>query len=163
MGSLVSRPHLDKVASYVQMARDLGGKVHCGGGPPAPSSLPERVRAGAFFLPTVISGLDTNCRVEQEEIFGPVVTLQPFDTEEEALRLANNTPYGLAATIWTQNTSRAHRVAAGVHAGIIWVNCWLLRDLRTPFGGMKQSGIGREGGAEALKFFTEPKNVCIGF
>lgn len=162
MGSLVSRQHLDKVDSYVRMARDLGGTVHCGGSPAPASSVPDRVRNGAFYLPTVISGLDCNCRVEQEEIFGPVVTLQPFDTEEDAIRLANNTPYGLAATIWTGNASRAHRIAAQVQAGIIWVNCWLLRDLRTPFGGMKQSGIGREGGTEALRFFTEPKNVCVG-
>ncbi|MGB1112646.1 MAG: aldehyde dehydrogenase family protein, partial [Schleiferiaceae bacterium] len=97
----------------------------------------------------------------QEEIFGPVVTLTPFDTEEEALAMANGTAYGLAATIWTSDLKTAHRMAAGLHAGIIWVNCWLLRDLRTPFGGVKQSGVGREGGFEALRFFTEPKNICI--
>ncbi len=161
-GSLVSRQHLEKVAAYVAMARDLGGTIHCGGSPPPPSLLPQRVRGGAFFLPTVISGLDPACRVEQEEIFGPVVTVQAFEDEEEALMLANGTPYGLAATLWTGDVSRAHRVAARLEAGITWVNCWLLRDLRTPFGGMKQSGLGREGGWEAVRFFTEAKNVCVG-
>jgi aminomuconate-semialdehyde/2-hydroxymuconate-6-semialdehyde dehydrogenase len=161
-GSLASRQHLDKVASYVQIARELGGTIHGGGAAPSASSLPERVRGGAFYLPTVISGLEPGCRVEQEEIFGPVVTVQPFDSDDQAITLANSTPYGLAATLFTQDATRAHRVAARLDAGIIWVNCWLLRDLRTPFGGMKQSGLGREGGAEALRFFTEPRNVCIG-
>jgi aminomuconate-semialdehyde/2-hydroxymuconate-6-semialdehyde dehydrogenase len=105
--------------------------------------------------------LPASCRTNQEEIFGPVVTLTPFDTEDEALAMANGTAYGLAATVWTTNLQVAHRVASKLHAGIIWVNCWLLRDLRTPFGGVKQSGVGREGGFEALRFFTEPKNVCI--
>lgn len=159
-GALVSQTHLEKVDSYVRLARDLGGTVHCGGPVPA-SALPDRCKGGSFYQPTVISGLDRSCRVEQEEIFGPVVTVSPFDTEDEALALANATPYGLAATFWTQNLSRAHRFAAGLQAGIIWCNCWMLRDLRTPFGGMKQSGVGREGGEEALKFFTEPKNVCV--
>jgi len=111
--------------------------------------------------PTVIIGLDEKCRTNQEEIFGPVVTIMPFDTEEEALALANSTPYGLSATIWTENLKRAHRVAHQTKSGIIWINCWLHRDLRTPFGGMKQSGVGREGGWEAIKFFTEAKNVCV--
>jgi aminomuconate-semialdehyde/2-hydroxymuconate-6-semialdehyde dehydrogenase len=161
-GSLISRQHQDKVASYVQLARDLSGTIHCGGAPPTPSALPERVRGGAYFLPTVISGLDPACRVEQEEIFGPVVTLRAFDDDEEAVALANSTPYGLAATLWTLSATRAHRIAARLDAGIIWVNCWLLRDLRTPFGGMKQSGVGREGGVEAIRFFAEAKNVCVG-
>ena len=116
---------------------------------------------GWFIQPTIIEGLKQNCRTNQEEIFGPVVTLQPFDTEEEALALANESTYGLSATIWTENLNRAHRVAAKVQSGIIWINCWLFRDLRTPFGGMKNSGVGREGGNEAMRFFTEPKNVCI--
>ena len=118
---------------------------------------------GWFIAPTIIEGLDENCRTNQEEIFGPVVTIQPFDTEEEVIALANSTEYGLASSIWTENLSRAHRMAEEVQCGIIWINCWLLRDLRTPFGGMKNSGVGREGGWEALKFFTEPKNVCIKF
>jgi aminomuconate-semialdehyde/2-hydroxymuconate-6-semialdehyde dehydrogenase len=111
--------------------------------------------------PTVITDVEPSSRVMQEEIFGPVATITPFRTEAEALALANGTPFGLAASIWTRDLNRAHRVAAAVQSGIIWVNCWMLRDLRTPFGGMKQSGVGREGGEEALRFFTEPKNVCI--
>ena len=118
--------------------------------------------AGGYFIaPTVIEGLPSECRTNQEEIFGPVVTIMPFDTEEEVLGYANSTTYGLAATVWTTNLKRAHQVAARIHSGIVWINCWLLRDLRTPFGGMKQSGVGREGGFEALDFFTEEKNVCI--
>ncbi|MEL0175720.1 MAG: aldehyde dehydrogenase family protein, partial [Cryomorphaceae bacterium] len=120
-----------------------------------------RCEKGYFIAPTVFENLPPGCRTNQEEIFGPVVTLTPFDTEEEALAMANGTAYGLAATIWTSDLKTAHRMAAGLHAGIIWVNCWLLRDLRTPFGGVKQSGVGREGGFEALRFFTEPKNICI--
>jgi aminomuconate-semialdehyde/2-hydroxymuconate-6-semialdehyde dehydrogenase len=160
-GALVSRQHLEKVASYVDLARQLGGKVLCGGSPPAAGSTPARCKDGFFYLPTVISGLDPACRVEQEEIFGPVVTVQPFRDDAHALSLANGTPYGLAATLFTSNASRAQSIAANLEAGIIWVNCWLVRDLRTPFGGMKQSGVGREGGLEAIRFFTEPKNVCI--
>lgn len=160
-GALVSDAHRAKVASYVQLARELGGQVLCGGEAPAKESLPERVRDGYFYQPTVIAGLDPACRVEQEEIFGPVVTVQAFESEEHALALANGTPYGLAATVWTSDLSRAHRVASRLEAGIIWVNTWMTRDLRTPFGGMKQSGVGREGGAEALRFFTEPRNVCV--
>ena len=116
---------------------------------------------GYFVEPTVITGLDHLCRTNQEEIFGPVVTIMPFETEDEVIRYANSTTYGLSATIWTENLKRAHHVAAQLKSGIIWVNCWLFRDLRTPFGGMKQSGVGREGGWEALRFFTEAKNVCI--
>ncbi|MCL4146897.1 UNVERIFIED_CONTAM: hypothetical protein GTU68_005635, partial [Idotea baltica] len=116
---------------------------------------------GYYVQPTIIEGLDQNCRVNQEEIFGPVVSIMPFDTEEEALELANSTVYGLSATVWTENLSRSHRVAKALDAGIVWVNTWLLRDLRTPFGGVKNSGVGREGGYHALNFFTEAKNVCI--
>lgn len=158
VGALVSRPHIDKVMSYVNLAVEEGGTILTGG---------ERVQLdgehsnGFYMRPTVIEGLEYTCRTNQEEIFGPVVTLTPFDTEEEVLTMANSTTYGLAATIWTSNLKRAHRVGAQVESGIIWVNCWLVRDLRTPFGGMKNSGVGREGGFEALHFFTETRNVCV--
>ena len=124
--------------------------------------VPGRCANGWFVAPTIIEGLGPHCRTNQEEIFGPIVTLQAFNDEDEALALANATPYGLSASIWTEHLSRAHRLAARVDAGIVWVNTWMQRDLRTPFGGMKQSGLGREGGADAMRFFTEPKNVCIG-
>ena len=160
-GALTSAPHLDKVASYIDKARAMRGTIHCGGERVDPARLPERCRGGLFLQPTVISGLDPACPVEQEEIFGPVVTLQPFDTDEQAIALANGTPYGLAASIWTRDASRLHRTAAAVNAGVVWANCWMVRDLRTPFGGMKQSGVGREGGQETMKFFTEPKAVTM--
>jgi aminomuconate-semialdehyde/2-hydroxymuconate-6-semialdehyde dehydrogenase len=116
---------------------------------------------GWFIEPTIIESLPFDCRTNQEEIFGPVVTIQPFETEDEVLNYANSVRYGLSSTIWTENLSVAHRVAARIEAGIVWINCWLLRDLRTPFGGVKDSGMGREGGFEALRFFTEEKNVCL--
>lgn len=158
-GSLVSKAHRDKVASMVDKARSLGATIHAGGSPA--TELPDRCKEGYFYKPTVMTGLDPRCAVEQEEIFGPVVSMTPFDTEEEAINIANGTQYGLAATVMTRDAARAQRVGAAMDAGIIWVNCWLLRDLRTPFGGMKQSGVGREGGDEALKFFTEARNVCV--
>jgi len=158
VGALVSEAHMNKVLSYIDLAKTEGGKILFGGKRITVSGRCER---GYFVEPTVIVGLDQHCRTNQEEIFGPVVTIMPFDSEEEVIAYANSNAYGLSATIWTENLKRAHRVAHQVKSGIIWVNCWLLRDLRTPFGGMKQSGVGREGGWEAIRFFTETKNVCI--
>ncbi|RYD70075.1 MAG: aldehyde dehydrogenase family protein [Sphingobacteriales bacterium] len=158
VGAVVSKPHMEKVLSYIQLAQEEGGAVLTGGKQVNPEG---RCENGYFIQPTIIEGLPHTCRTNQEEIFGPVVTIMPFDTEEEVLEMANSTQYGLSATIWTQNLQKAHRVAHNLHSGIIWINCWLLRDLRTPFGGMKQSGVGREGGFEALKFFTEVKNICV--
>jgi len=157
-GAVVSKMHYEKVLGCIETAKQEGGKILLGGNV---VKLRGRCENGYFIEPTIIEGLGAHCKTNMEEIFGPVVTLQSFKTEEEALQLANTSDYGLAATIWTQNISRAHRMAAKTHSGIIWVNCWLLRDLRTPFGGFKNSGIGREGGWEALKFFTDTKNVCV--
>ncbi|RYY65904.1 MAG: aldehyde dehydrogenase [Chitinophagaceae bacterium] len=157
-GAVVSKVHYDKVLACIETAKQEGGTILIGGN----AVKPEGRCAGGYFIePTVIEGLGPQCATNLEEIFGPVVTLQSFKTEEEALELANACHYGLSATIWTSNISRANRVAMKVEAGIIWVNCWLLRDLRTPFGGIKNSGVGREGGWEALRFFTEAKNVCV--
>lgn len=158
IGALVSEGHMKKVLSYIALAREEGGKILTGGNQ---VMLGGRCANGYFVEPTVIVGLDHKCRTNQEEIFGPVVTIMPFDNEEEVIQFANSTAYGLSATIWTENLKRAHRVSHQLKSGIIWVNCWLFRDLRTPFGGMKQSGVGREGGWEALRFFTEQKNICI--
>ncbi len=158
-GAIVSKMQLDKVAFYVDLAQKEGGKIAVGGSAPQPPN--ERCREGYFFRPTVITDLPVACRTNREEIFGPVVSITPFDKEEEVIRYANDVDYGLSSSVWTQNLSRAHRVAEQIHAGTVWINCWLVRDLRVPFGGMKQSGVGREGGEEALRFFTEPKNVCI--
>jgi aminomuconate-semialdehyde/2-hydroxymuconate-6-semialdehyde dehydrogenase len=160
-GALISRRHLDRVLSYIRLAKDEGGRVLCGGDVPDPAKLGERCRHGVFLEPTVIVDLDVNCRVNQEEIFGPVVTITSFRTEEEVVRYANASPFGLSASLWTRDLGRALRVTERLECGTVWVNCWLLRDLRTPFGGVKQSGVGREGGDEALRFFTEPKTVCI--
>jgi aminomuconate-semialdehyde/2-hydroxymuconate-6-semialdehyde dehydrogenase len=151
---------MEKILSYVEIAKQEGGKILCGGNK---VEMEGDLKDGWYIAPTVIEGLKYDCRTNQEEIFGPVVTIMPFDTEEEVVEMANSTIYGLAATIWTQNLARAHRMAGNVQCGIIWINCWLHRDLRTPFGGMKGSGVGREGGFEALRFFTEAKNVCIKF
>lgn len=159
IGAIVSQVQFDKVMSYIQLARDEGGKILIGG---HSVKVTGRCENGWFIAPTVIEHLDAYCRTNQEEIFGPVVTLIPFDTEEEALSIANATSYGLAASVWTSNLSRAHRVANKIDAGIVWINCWMIRDLRTPFGGVKHSGVGREGGMEVMRFFTEPKNVCVG-
>ncbi|HQU99933.1 MAG TPA: aldehyde dehydrogenase family protein, partial [Bacteroidia bacterium] len=160
MGAIVSEMHYHKILSYIQLATEEGGTILTGGRAIKPEG---RCANGYFIEPTIIEGLSYNCRTNMEEIFGPVVTIMPFDTEAEVLQYANATKYGLAATVWTTNLNKAHRVAALLHSGIIWINCWLLRDLRTLFGGMKNSGLGREGGFEALHFFTEEKNVCIKF
>ena len=157
-GAVISEAHLGKILSYIKLAEEEGGRILCGG----KRFYPEgRCSNGWFVEPTVIEGLPYNCRTNQEEIFGPVVTLLPFETEDEALEIANSTQYGLASVIWTENISRASRIAAKIKSGIVWINCWMERDLRTPFGGVKSSGLGREGGFEAMRFFTEPKNVCI--
>ncbi|HEY7872781.1 MAG TPA: aldehyde dehydrogenase [Rudaea sp.] len=158
LGALASRAHFDKVMGHIALAREEGGTILCGGEAVHPSG---RCADGWFVAPTLIEGLGPNCRTNQEEIFGPVATLIPFDSEDEAISLANATNYGLAASVWTTHLGRAHRVGARLESGIVWINCWLKRDLRTPFGGVKQSGVGREGGVDALRFFTEPKNVCI--
>lgn len=158
LGAVVSRQHMEKILGYINLAQKEAGTILCGG---KRVQLEGRCKNGWFVEPTVIEGLPYDCRTNQEEIFGPVVTLLPFDTEEEVLMQANSTEYGLAAILWTENLTRAHRLAHRLQSGIIWINCWMLRDLRTPFGGMKNSGLGREGGLEALRFFTEPKNVCV--
>ncbi|HZE57342.1 MAG TPA: aldehyde dehydrogenase [Chthoniobacterales bacterium] len=158
-GAIASKTQLDKVKFYVDLAQQEGGKLALGG--KAPDSINDRCRDGYFFPPTVLTDLPVSCRTNREEIFGPVVTITPFDSEDEVIGYANDCDYGLASSVWTQNLNRAHRVAEKIHTGTVWINCWLVRDLRVPFGGMKQSGVGREGGEEALRFFTEPKNVCI--
>jgi aminomuconate-semialdehyde/2-hydroxymuconate-6-semialdehyde dehydrogenase len=158
LGALVSKAHFDKVTASIARAREEGGRVLCGGRAVHPQG---RCADGWFVAPTVIEGLGPECATNQEEIFGPVVTLVPFEDEAEALAIANGTGYGLAASLWTRDLDRAQRMATALEFGIVWVNCWMLRDLRTPFGGVKQSGLGREGGDDALRFFTEPKNVCF--
>lgn len=159
-GAMVSQAQLEKTMYYVDLARQEGGRILCGG--ERPKAVNERCRDGYFYLPTVITDLGVSCRVNREEIFGPVATIIPFDDEAQVVEYANATDYGLAASVWTQNLPRAHRLAEQIQSGTVWINCWLVRDLRVPFGGMKQSGLGREGGEEAMRFFTEPKNVCVG-
>ena len=157
-GALVSEAHFDKVMQYLALAREEGGAFAAGG---KPVKLPGRCAGGHFIPPTLITGLGADARTNQEEIFGPVATIMPFDDEAEALTWANGTVYGLAASVFTRDIGRAHRFADRLQAGLVWINCWMMRDLRTPFGGVKSSGVGREGGLEALRFFTEPKNVCL--
>jgi len=158
LGPLISRAHRDKVLSYYRLAREEGGEMLAGGGVPR---FGDERDAGAFIEPTIVRGLPESARCVREEIFGPICHVAPFDTEEQAVRLANDTRYGLAAAVWTSNLQRAHRVARAMEVGIAWVNDWFLRDLRTPFGGVKLSGIGREGGAHSLAFFSEPMNICV--
>lgn len=158
ISAIVSEPHYKKILSYIALAKEEGGTILTGGNRVQLSGEYEK---GWYIEPTIIEDLDYKCRVNQEEIFGPVVTIMPFETEEEVLKYANSTQYGLSATLWTENLSRAHSMSKKLEAGIVWINTWLMRDLRTPFGGVKQSGVGREGGNEALRFFTETKNVCI--
>ena len=155
---MISENHLNKILGYIDLAEEDGGTILCGGNP---VKINGNCKNGWFMSPTVIDGLENKCRVNQEEIFGPVVTLIPFSNEEEAMSIANDSQYGLSATVWTQDIEKAHRTAEQLETGIIWVNCWLVRDLRTPFGGMKSSGMGREGGDEILRFYTEPKNICF--
>lgn len=156
LGPMMSKAHFEKVLSYIDLAKAEGGRVLCGG------EAVQSESGGWYIAPTVIEGLPMSARSCQEEVFGPVITLHPFDGEAEAIALANDSTYGLAASLWTNDLARAHRLAAAIDCGIVWINTWMQRDLRTPFGGMKQSGLGREGGREALEFFTEPKTICIG-
>ena len=160
LGALVSKGHFDKVSSYIDLAKEEKGTILFGGEKP---QLDSSLKDGYYLRPTLIEGLDPFSRTNQEEIFGPVASITPFDSEEEVLEWANSTTYGLAGTIWTQDLKRAHRLANKVNSGILWVNCWMKRDLRTPFGGLKQSGVGKEGGLYALNFFTEEKNICVDF
>ncbi|MFO0260260.1 MAG: aldehyde dehydrogenase, partial [Planctomycetota bacterium] len=160
LGAVVSRAHQEKILGAIERAKAEGGKVLCGGGP---AEVGGRCSGGYFVQPTVIEGLSEQCATNQEEIFGPVVTLQPFDREEEDGAWANATQYGLSSSLWTRDLSRAMRVAERIEAGVVWVNGWMVRDLRTPFGGVKQSGVGREGGDDALSFWIEKKNVCISY
>lgn len=158
MGPLVSREHREKVMGYIELAKKEGGKIELGGGVP---KLPGDFAGGYFLEPTVITGLSPSCRTMQEEIFGPVVTIAKFKTEKEAIALANGTEYGLSASVWSRDVARAHRVAQELDVGTTWVNCWMLRELAMPFGGVKHSGLGREGGDHSLEFFTETKTVCV--
>jgi aminomuconate-semialdehyde/2-hydroxymuconate-6-semialdehyde dehydrogenase len=158
LGSIVSASHHNKIKSYIKLAQEEKGRILCGGTEP---SLDSSLKDGYFLSPTLVENLSPFCRTNQEEIFGPIATLTPFKTEEEVTEWANSTPYGLAGSLWTKDLDRAHRMARNINSGILWVNCWMVRDLRTPFGGMKQSGLGKEGGLYALKFFTEEKNICI--
>ena len=156
-GAISSKEHFDKILKYIEIAKNEGGEILLGGNP---IQIKGRCENGYYINPTIIDSLDNTSIINQDEIFGPVVTLQSFDSEEEAINIANDSVYGLSATIWTENIDKADRISSKIEAGVIWINCWLIRDLRTPFGGMKESGMGREGGDYALDFFTETKNIC---
>ncbi len=158
LGAVVSEEHMNKILDKITLAKSLGGDILIGG---EREILDGELKGGYYIQPTIIEGLSFNCDINQEEIFGPVVSLIPFNTEEEVIEMANSTKYGLSASIFTENISKGHRVAAAIDSGVVWINTWLLRDLRIPFGGMKQSGVGREGGFKSLEFFTEPKNICV--
>lgn len=158
LGAVVSESHMNNILNRIELAKKEGGKVLCGG---ERIVLDGELKDGFYVAPTIIEGLDYQCKTNQEEIFGPVVTITPFDSEKEVLAMANSTKYGLAGSIFTKDISKGHRVAGAIDSGLIWINTWLLRDLRIPFGGMKNSGVGREGGFKSLQFFTEEKNVCL--
>jgi aminomuconate-semialdehyde/2-hydroxymuconate-6-semialdehyde dehydrogenase len=158
LGAVVSKDHMNSILSKIELAKEEGGKVLCGGNR---LILEGELSEGYYIEPTIIEGLNHMCRTNQEEIFGPVVSIMPFKNEEDVIEMANSTRYGLAASIFTKDISKGHRVAAKIDSGIIWINTWMMRDLRIPFGGMKDSGVGREGGFKSLEFFTEPKNVCL--
>jgi aminomuconate-semialdehyde/2-hydroxymuconate-6-semialdehyde dehydrogenase len=157
VGALISREHYDRVMGYLDIARKEGGKILAGGG------RPKEMAKGYFIEPTIITGLGEGCRIVTEEVFGPVVTVEPFDTEEEVVRKANDTRYGLSASVWTNDVKRAFRVGEQIEAGLTWVNTWFMRDPRTPYGGMKESGIGRQGGLFSLDFYSEQTTVCMKF
>ncbi len=159
LGTLISKEHLAKVSSYVELAKQEGGVIRCGG--QQPTNLPEKLKGGYFFQPTIVTGLAPSCRTNMEEIFGPVVTVIPFRTEDEALSIANCVKYGLACSVWTESQRVAHRVALEIETGLVWVNCWMVRDLNVPFGGWKHSGVGREGGRHSLEFYSEQKSVAM--
>ena len=158
LGAVVSESHMNNVLNRIEQAKQEGGTVLCGG---ERVILEGDLETGFYVAPTIIEGLDYMCQTNQEEIFGPVVTITPFDSEQEVLEMANSTKYGLAGSVFTQDISKGHRVAGAIDSGVVWINTWLLRDLRIPFGGMKNSGVGREGGFKSLQFFTEEKNVCL--
>ena len=159
-GALVSKQHYEKVLSHIAIAKEEGAEILTGG---EALNLPAPNDQGYFIKPTLLANLPNQCRTNQEEIFGPVATLQSFRSKEDAIALANDSRYGLAASIWTNNLQCAHQIAEQLECGIVWVNCWMKRDLKTPFGGSKQSGLGREGGLDSLRFFTEAKNICINY
>jgi len=160
IGALISKEHREKVEYYINLAKQEGGKILCGGDRP---NLSEELKDGYYLNPTIITGLPSNCRTQQEEIFGPVVGITSFKTESEAIEIANSIKYGLAATVWTKDLGTAHRVSQEIESGTVWVNCWMMRDLRAPFGGVKHSGLGRASGEASIDFYTEQKNICIKF
>jgi aminomuconate-semialdehyde/2-hydroxymuconate-6-semialdehyde dehydrogenase len=158
LGAVVSKEHMEKILTCIDRAKEEGGRILIGG---KRLLLDGELKDGYYIEPTIIDGLSADCQTNKEEIFGPVVSMIPFKTEEEVISMANSTKYGLSASLFSKDLSRAHRVAAEIDSGVVWINTWMLRDLRIPFGGMKSSGVGREGGFKSLQFFTEPKNICV--